>query len=488
LIIPDLPPSVPILQSNFALPQPSPSKKGRPKTTLCDEYKVKLAYSMANLHVSARSSGPTALMWLDTDIHDPKTFMGFSRPYCQDYLFEVYSRVLPWYANRLLHSSDFSIIIDGMSHSNQREFIGVCLTAFSNEGKTSFTFPIALAEKGDKKALTQLNVIKAAFKDFNALIEAYTPSNVLVKTLTVLDVCSIVFDTTSSNTGDNFGLKGLLWKARREIYEDLSRQGIGAVYRPLQTIKCEDHILNLVCSDFEGALIAMAKTNDWSELIVHKKFRATDVVQFICQRLSRAPFLKSFKGFLETYNISHFQIHRTSDTRFAWRDFSAIFVWRYLILIIIFFARFHTHLTILDKYRLVWLLHPMVIFVIKVRALFGLYILGPAMKKANQILSPEEKSSYFEWKLNEALICTTFPIDFLSDREGRLCQIGSEHMKLAKSKLFSISGYEKNFSWREKAELMDATLKELDDEICNLPPDEDEIYQTSVRLHEVFLS
>jgi hypothetical protein len=118
--------------------------------------------------------------------------------------------------------------------------------------------------------------------------------------LTLLDLEAIVFDSTSSNTGLDKGLAGCLIERRKKLHHELKIQG-----DPPKLIihKCEDHILNLISSDYERELIRNSPS-----LEVSKKHRATDVVQYIVAKV----FLFIF--FLDLHHSLMNSIHRLART------------------------------------------------------------------------------------------------------------------------------------------------------------------------------
>jgi hypothetical protein len=95
--------------------------------------------------------------------------------------------------------------------------------------------------------------------------------------LNLLSLDAIVFDSTGSNTGMKHGLAGCIVKGRKELY-----CAAGFLGEPPKFIihKCEDHILNLISSDFEKELITLSPS-----LKVSTKHRATDVVQYIIAKV-----------------------------------------------------------------------------------------------------------------------------------------------------------------------------------------------------------
>ena len=128
-----------------------------------------------------------------------------------------------------------------------------------------------------------------------------------LKKVTVLDIEAIVFDTTSSNTGLDKGLAGLLIEARITEWRKQNREGTV----PDLVIKgCEDHILNLMSRDFERAVLAGAAP----QLIMGEKHQATDIVQLLVGKVRRLG--RSFRHFMLTkFTITKFTVPRISDTR-----------------------------------------------------------------------------------------------------------------------------------------------------------------------------
>ena len=200
------------------------------------------------------------------------------------------------------------------------------------------------------------------------------------------DIKAIVFDTTSSNTGDKKGLAGLLKNARENEWRQQRKEG-----EPSKLIVkgCEDHLMNLMSKDYEKYLVE----NSSPMFVEHGKHRATDVVQMIIATIGHKR--RGFRSFLRTKGVKRIQIPRISSTRFSWRDLATLFVWKYLFYIILFLATYVT-LTKHEILRLQWLLYPEVQGVMASRACFAKHFLLPGMKLANSI--------YEGWFLTSFLI------------------------------------------------------------------------------------
>ena len=129
-----------------------------------------------------------------------------------------------------------------------------------------------------------------------------------LRSITVVNIEAITFDTTGSNTGDNKGLAGLLRKAREEEWKKQNQLGIV----PQLLVKgCEDHILNLMSVDYERHLVETAPTN----LIIKGKHRATDIVQLLIFKVGRTR--RSLRYFMVVnFGITQMTIPRISNTRF----------------------------------------------------------------------------------------------------------------------------------------------------------------------------
>ena len=117
-------------------------------------------------------------------------------------------------------------------------------------------------------------------------------------------------------------------------------------------------------------------------MVVFKKHRATDVVQFVTQKLRRNR--REFRTFMAEQGVTKYQIQRLSDTQFSWRDIATVFLWENLYFILLFLLS-SVHLTEREKCRIVWLLHLEVQFVIALCAVFAKRFLLPAMNIVNAI-------------------------------------------------------------------------------------------------------
>jgi hypothetical protein len=118
--------------------------------------------------------------------------------------------------------------------------------------------------------------------------------------LTLLDLDAIVFDSTGSNTGLKKGLAGCLIDRRKILHSEAGLQGEPST---LVVHKCEDHILNLMSSDYERVLLENSPS-----LQVSSKHRATDVVQYI---VAKVFFLVCF---LDLHNYLMNSINRLART------------------------------------------------------------------------------------------------------------------------------------------------------------------------------
>lgn len=124
-----------------------------------------------------------------------------------------------------------------------------------------------------------------------------------------MDIEAIVFDTTSSNTGENKGLAGRLRRARNTQWEVQGGEGSC----PVLIVKgCEDHILNLMSKDMETYLVG----HSLPALVINKKHRATDLVQLLIHKLRKNT--GAFRFFMQQkYPGLKLHIPRISDTRFC---------------------------------------------------------------------------------------------------------------------------------------------------------------------------
>jgi len=112
-------------------------------------------------------------------------------------------------------SSHLSLIIDGTSDLNQRNPLAIRLVGKKDDGGERWTFPIQFCKPKDHTALTQLNEIQEMFQEINSINSA-SSSYVNLKHVSVLDLETIVFDSTSSNTRLRNGLAGLLIQKRKQ--------------------------------------------------------------------------------------------------------------------------------------------------------------------------------------------------------------------------------------------------------------------------------
>jgi len=164
---------------------------------------------------------------------------------------------------------------------------------------------------------------------------------------------------------------------------------------PLVTIKCEDHLINLTCEDLEKLFM-----KEDPSLVINGKHRVTDWVQFVSMKLGRHPLRLPFQAFKEEMGVKKgCSFSRLSDTRFAWREVAALNCFQHLELILLFFGKYGGEkLSLKDKKRAMWILHPKVRNVLALRAAFCFSFTLPAMKAANAIRSGEEMEKFLEWK------------------------------------------------------------------------------------------
>lgn len=130
---------------------------------------------------------------------------------------DVYVRVFTHVCEKIVKSTHLTVLIDGASDLKERNPIAIRMTGVEND--KSWSFPIRFCEPGDHKALTQLREIKQMFKDINKFNDGKR-----CRSLSVVDLEAIVFDTTSSNTGEKEGLAGLLKAARQEEWKNQNRE------------------------------------------------------------------------------------------------------------------------------------------------------------------------------------------------------------------------------------------------------------------------
>jgi hypothetical protein len=251
------------------------SKRGRKPAaeTISDDIKARMSVSVASHNVSLRNADLIALLWMskyDNDVNKYKK-LGLSRSTTWKIIMNVYGRVLRYICYVIVRSKKLTILIDGTSDRKSRNPLAIRMTGIDPENHNKeWSYPLFFCEPGDHSAATQCLVISSMLKDISVLAD-HTPE------LTLLDIDAIVFDSTSPNTGMNFGLAGLIIKERKILFASTGKSG----EVPLLIIhKCEDHILNLMSSDFEELLIKKSPG-----LQVSKKHRATDVVQFLVAKV-----------------------------------------------------------------------------------------------------------------------------------------------------------------------------------------------------------
>jgi hypothetical protein len=184
---------------------------------------------------------------------------------------DVYARVFSSVCNRIVNSQHLTLLIDGTTDLKQRSPIAIRMTGVHQNGQ-KWSYPVRFCEPSNHEATSQLREIETLFTEINTLSSSE-------RTLSILDLETIVFDTTSSNTGLNRGLAGLLLKKRKENWAKL---GHSTPVPELQIQECQDHVLNLMSSDYEAAILAN------SSCVMNqktKKHRATDVVQFLLSKV-----------------------------------------------------------------------------------------------------------------------------------------------------------------------------------------------------------
>jgi hypothetical protein len=222
--------------------------------------------------------------------------LGLSRSTINNIILNVYGRVLAHLSIQIVRSKKLTILIDGTTDRKQRSPLAIQMTGIdpmnNNEHWFLFSFfvtslslslvnnthgilpfrsyPLSFCEPGDHTGITQCKVIVEMLDDIS-MLAGHT------RKLTLLDIDAIVFDSTSSNTGLDKGLAGCILKRRKELYDVGHHEG-----DPPELIihKCEDHVLNLISSDYEKVLIQNSPS-----VQVSSKHRATDVVQFIIAKV-----------------------------------------------------------------------------------------------------------------------------------------------------------------------------------------------------------
>jgi hypothetical protein len=322
--------------SETSAPQPEKKKRGRPATAeiLNDAIKARLCVSVAIHRISMRNASENALMWMSlyepTKMYENK---GLSRSTTSNVLLNVYGRVLRHICFQIVRSKKLTVLIDGTTDRKSRSPLAIRLTGidYKSEIPKVWSYPLFFVEPGDHKAKTQCQVIQDMLREISLLVD-HKPG------LTLLDIDAIVFDSTSSNTGKNKGLVGQITNERKQIYSSMGNAGDPP---KLVVHMCEDHILNLMSSDYEAAL-----TKNNPSLMINQKHRATDVVQFIIAKvfsisvyfittninnnyLQVGRHRREFRHYMrKKHGITKFAIPRISDTRFSWRDIAALFVWK----------------------------------------------------------------------------------------------------------------------------------------------------------------
>ena len=214
--------------------------------------KIRLVASMASFRTAQHVTGDIAKMWLSLCDDDIDLKGGFSYSMMSPYLFEVYSRVRVWFAPFVASSYNLTVLIDGTSDLKERAPVAIHL--FGNFDHITWNYPVSIVEPIDHTAETQLHILQELIDEINKInFEAKHP----VPELTLLDFETIVYDTTSSNTGKHKGLGALLDYERKKVWEKSFQEW---PFRPLRRIGCQDHVLNLVSEDFEKFLVAHGET------------------------------------------------------------------------------------------------------------------------------------------------------------------------------------------------------------------------------------
>jgi hypothetical protein len=197
---------------------------------------------------------------------------GLSQGRVPSIVLDVYARVFSYVCDRIANSQHLSLLIDGTTDLKQRSPIAIRMTGVHKDN-SEWSYPVRFCEPCNHEAKTQLREIETMFHEINTLSSSS-------RTLSILDLETIVFDTTSSNTGLKKGLAGLLIRKREENW---TKEGNSGPVPKLQIQKCQDHVLNLMSVDYENELIQNSSCvmNPKS-----KKHRATDVVQFLISKVS----------------------------------------------------------------------------------------------------------------------------------------------------------------------------------------------------------
>ena len=168
------------------------------------------------------------------------------------YLFEVYNPVHVWFASSVASSYNLTVLIDGISDLKERAPVAIHL--FGNFDHITWNYLVSIVEPIDHIAETQLHLLQKLIDEINKInFEVKHP----VPKLTLLDFETIVYDTTSSNTGKHKGLGALLDIEQKKVWEKSFQEW---PFYPLCQIGCQDHVLNLVSEDFEKFLVTHGET------------------------------------------------------------------------------------------------------------------------------------------------------------------------------------------------------------------------------------
>jgi len=208
-----------------------------------------------------------------------------SRPTATQALFNTYALVKIYNVGLFFRSNFLGVRIDGTTDRYQRSPL-----AFLLSGKVDgqdWALPLGIREPGNHQAKTQVPVLLELLEEINWIGQRCFPESRPVRPYHLL---FLGVDTTSSNTGDN-GVRGNLEREREKAWEEDQNEGLCP---PLVLVGCEDHLINLTSEDVERFFV-----KEQSHLTINNKHRVTDWVQFIFQKLSRAPVRLPFKAFLQ---------------------------------------------------------------------------------------------------------------------------------------------------------------------------------------------
>lgn len=183
---------------------------GRKSTAsqLSDETKAGLSLTIAKYGVSERNAGPLMDMWQSVMDYKSKSRTP-SHSTMRTIMMDVYGRAFFSICDKIYRSTHLSLLIDGANDFHQRNPIAIQLSG-TLDGEM-WMYPIRFCEPIDHKAQTQLTEIEATFSEMNKLFpkEVRDPSKTFRhEELSVMSLFAIVFDTTSSNTGEFEGLAG----------------------------------------------------------------------------------------------------------------------------------------------------------------------------------------------------------------------------------------------------------------------------------------